>query len=435
MPKAIAILGSTGSIGVQALQVVREQPEHFQVELLTCGNNCDLLIEQALEFKPNAVVIGNESRYAEVRDVLFPQGIKVFAGADALEQAVRMEGIELVLTALVGYAGLRPTLAAIDAGKHIALANKETLVVAGELVTQAAKEKGVNIYPVDSEHSAIFQCLVGEWHNPIEKIVLTASGGPFRGRTRAQLAQVKKADALKHPNWEMGAKITIDSASLMNKGLEAIEAKWLFNLTADQIEIVVHPQSIIHSMVQFRDGSMKAQMGLPDMKLPIQYAMAYPQRLPTTWPRLNFFETGISPSPLERDGPASRRDGPASRRDGPASRRDGVRPLGGFGEVGRGPSFTSLTFEKPDLETFQNLALALEAMEKGGNAPCVLNAANEVAVELFLQERIGFLEMSDLVAHCLATLPHTAKPTLKDLEASDAETRRVAYERTPAWNS
>lgn len=404
MPKAIAILGSTGSIGVQALQVVREQPEHFQVELLTCGNNCDLLIEQALEFKPNAVVIGNESRYAEVRDVLFPQGIKVFAGADALEQAVRMEGIELVLTALVGYAGLRPTLAAIDAGKHIALANKETLVVAGELVTKAAREKGVNIYPVDSEHSAIFQCLVGEWHNPIEKVILTASGGPFRGRTRAHLAQVKKADALKHPNWEMGAKITIDSASLMNKGLEAIEAKWLFNLNKDQIEIIVHPQSIIHSMVQFRDGSMKAQMGLPDMKLPIQYAMAYPERLPTSWPRLNFFEAGIPPVSL------------------------------GEGQGVRAP-FSSLTFEKPDLETFQNLALALDAMAKGGNAPCVLNAANEVAVELFLQERIGFLEMSDLVAHCLATLPHLSKPTIKDLEASDAETRRVAYERIPAWNS
>ncbi|HQV76603.1 MAG TPA: 1-deoxy-D-xylulose-5-phosphate reductoisomerase [Flavobacteriales bacterium] len=404
MPKAIAILGSTGSIGVQALQVVREQPAHFQVELLSCGNNCDLLIEQALEFKPNAVVIGNESRYAEVRDVLFPQGIKVFAGADALEQAVRMEGIELVLTALVGYAGLRPTLAAIDAGKHIALANKETLVVAGELVTKAAREKGVNIYPVDSEHSAIFQCLVGEWHNPIEKVILTASGGPFRGKTRAHLAQVKKADALKHPNWEMGAKITIDSASLMNKGLEAIEAKWLFNLNAVQIEIVVHPQSIIHSMVQFRDGSMKAQMGLPDMKLPIQYAMAYPERLPTKWPRLDFFEAGIPPLSLGEG--------------------QGVRP-----------SFSSLTFEKPDLETFQNLALALEAMEKGGNAPCVLNAANEVAVELFLQERIGFLEMSDLVSHCLATLPHIVKPTLKDLEASDAETRRVAYERIPAWNS
>jgi len=404
MPKAIAILGSTGSIGVQALQVVREQPAHFQVELLSCGNNCDLLIEQALEFKPNAVVIGNESRYAEVRDVLFPQGIKVFAGADALEQAVRMEGIELVLTALVGYAGLRPTLAAIDAGKHIALANKETLVVAGELVTKAAREKGVNIYPVDSEHGAIFQCLVGEWHNPIEKVILTASGGPFRGKTRAHLAQVKKADALKHPNWEMGAKITIDSASLMNKGLEAIEAKWLFNLNAVQIVIVVHPQSIIHSMVQFRDGSMKAQMGLPDMKLPIQYAMAYPERLPTKWPRLDFFEAGIPPLSLGEG--------------------QGVRP-----------SFSSLTFEKPDLETFQNLALALEAMEKGGNAPCVLNAANEVAVELFLQERIGFLEMSDLVSHCLATLPHIVKPTLKDLEASDAETRRVAYERIPAWNS
>jgi 1-deoxy-D-xylulose-5-phosphate reductoisomerase len=388
MQKRIAILGSTGSIGTQALDVVREQPERFAVELLSCGNNVDLLIQQALEFSPNAVVIGDAAKLEAVKDVLFPKGIKVYAGAEALEQAVTMEGIDLVLTALVGYAGLRPTLAAIAAGKHIALANKETLVVAGELVTKAAQEKGVNIYPVDSEHSAIFQCLAGEWHNPIEKIVLTASGGPFRGRTRAELATVTKAQALKHPNWDMGAKITIDSASLMNKGLEAIEAKWLFHLKREQIEIIVHPQSIIHSIVQFRDGSMKAQMGLPDMKLPIQYAMAYPDRLPTTWPRFDFVK------------------------------------------------YPALTFEQPDLETFRNLALALEAMDRGGNAPCVLNAANEVAVALFLQDAIGFLEMSDLVEHCLNTVPFLSNPTLADLEASDAEARRVAKAGLPtAWRS
>ena len=380
--KKVAILGSTGSIGTQALEVVREQPEHFQVELLSCGSNVDLLIRQALEFKPNAVVISDVAKLDAVKDALFPAGIKAYAGKEALEQCVRMEGIDLVLTALVGYAGLRPTLAAIDAGKHIALANKETLVVAGELVTKAARAKGVNIYPVDSEHSAIFQCLAGEWHNPIEKIVLTASGGPFRGKTRADLAQVTKAQALKHPNWDMGAKITIDSASLMNKGLEAIEAKWLFDLKAEQIEIIVHPQSIIHSIVQFRDGSMKAQMGLPDMKLPIQYAMAYPDRLSTTWPRFDF--TGY-------------------------------------------PAFT---FEQPDLDTFGNLALALEAMRRGGNAPCVLNAANEVAVELFLQERIDFLGMTDLIARVLDAVPFNRDPDLAALEASDAEARRLAREAT-----
>ncbi|HMC97332.1 MAG TPA: 1-deoxy-D-xylulose-5-phosphate reductoisomerase, partial [Flavobacteriales bacterium] len=327
MPKRIAILGSTGSIGTQALEVVREQPDHFQVELLTCGSNAELLVQQALEFKPNAVVIGDAGKLDTVRDALFSHGIKVFAGAAALEQAVTMADIDLVLTALVGYAGLRPTLAAIEAGKSIALANKETLVVAGELVTKAAAAKGVNIYPVDSEHSAIFQCLAGEWHNPIERIILTASGGPFRGRTRDELAHVTRAQALAHPNWEMGAKITIDCASLMNKGLEAIEAKWLFNLRPDQIEIVVHPQSILHSIVQFEDGSMKAQMGLPDMKLPIQYAMAYPDRLKTAWPRFDFHK------------------------------------------------HPSLTFERPDLKTFHNLALALDALNTGGNAPCVLNAA------------------------------------------------------------
>ena len=388
MPKGIAILGSTGSIGTQALDVVREHPGHFQVELLTAGRNADLLIAQALEFKPNAVVIADTPQLDRVKDALFPQGIKVYGGLEAIAQAVTMDGIDVVLTAMVGYAGLRPTLAAIGAGKTIALSNKETLVVAGEPITRAAREAGVNIYPVDSEHSAIFQCLVGEWHNPIEKIVLTASGGPFRGRTREELATVTKAQALKHPNWDMGAKITIDSASLMNKGLEAIEAKWLFSLRPEQIEIVVHPQSIIHSLVQFRDGSMKAQLGLPDMKLPIQYALAFPDRLPTSWPRFDFADYG------------------------------------------------SLTFEAPDLGTFRNLALALEAMARGGTAPCVLNAANEVAVEAFLQDRIGFLEMSDLIADLMDRVPHVASPDLEALEATDSETRRLAYERIPtAWNS
>lgn len=388
-PKRIAILGSTGSIGTQALEVVREQPGHFEVELLVAGRNAGLLIQQAREFRPNAVVIGDEHRFEEVRDALFPLGVKVFAGADAVEQAMHMDGIDLVLTAMVGFAGLRPTLAAIEAGKPIALANKETLVVAGGLVTERARAKGVNIYPVDSEHSAIFQCLVGEWENPIEKIILTASGGPFRGKRRAELATVTKAQALKHPNWAMGAKITIDSASLMNKGLEAIEAKWLFGLRPGQVEIIVHPQSIIHSLVQFRDGSMKAQLGLPDMKLPIQYALACPQRLPTTWPRFDF------------------------------------------------AACASFTFEPPDLEAFPNLALALDAMQRGGNAPCVLNAANEEAVEAFLQERIGFLEMSDLIADRLAKATFVPNPDLEALVESDTETRRAVREalNTPEWRS
>ncbi len=383
MPVRLAILGSTGSIGTQALQVVREQKEHFEVELLTCGRNAELLIAQAKEFTPNAVVIGDESKYAEVRDALQPLDIKVFAGAKSIEQAVTMEGIDTVLTAMVGYAGLRPTLAAINAGKAIALANKETLVVAGELVTKLAREKGVNIYPVDSEHSAIFQCLAGEWENPIEKIVLTASGGPFRGKSRAELEQVTRAQALKHPNWDMGAKVTIDSASLMNKGLEAIEAKWLFNLKAEQIEIVVHPQSIIHSLVQFRDGSMKAQLGLPDMKLPIQYALAYPKRLVTQWPRFDFTQ------------------------------------------------YPAFTFEQPDLATFQNLALALEAMKRGGNMPCILNAANEIAVQAFLEERIGFLAMSELIGNVMQSATFVPNPTLEDLEATDAETRVLAANWKP----
>jgi 1-deoxy-D-xylulose-5-phosphate reductoisomerase len=388
-PQGIAILGSTGSIGTQALEVVRDQPGHFQVELLTAGRNAELLIKQALEFRPNAVVIGDEGRYAEVRDALSPVDVKVYAGMAAMEQAVQMEGIDIVLTAMVGYAGLRPTLSAIEAGKPIALANKETLVVAGHLVTQRARAKGVNIYPVDSEHSAIFQCLAGEWDNPIEKVVLTASGGPFRGWSKTQLATVTKAQALKHPNWAMGAKITIDSASLMNKGLEAIEAKWLFRLRPEQVEIIVHPQSIVHSLVQFQDGSMKAQLGLPDMKLPIQYALAYPQRLATSWPRFDF-----------------------SR-------------------------YPSLTFEPPDLEAFPNLRLALKAMERGGNAPCVLNAANEMAVDAFLQDRIGFTEMSRLIEDRLEKATFVASPSLEDLEESDAETRRTCQEmmRTQTWRS
>jgi 1-deoxy-D-xylulose-5-phosphate reductoisomerase len=378
MKKHLAILGSTGSIGTQALDVVAANPDRFAVEVLTAQRNADLLIAQALQFKPNAVVIGDEAQYERVKNALWDAGIKVYAGADALAQVVEMDEIDIVLTALVGFAGLRPTLAAIHAGKHIALANKETLVVAGELVTQLAKAKGVNIYPVDSEHSAIFQCLVGEWHNPIEKLILTASGGPFRGKTREDLQHVTKAQALKHPNWDMGAKITIDSASLMNKGLEVIEAKWLFGVRADQIEVIVHPQSIIHSLVQFEDGSMKAQMGLPDMKLPIQYALGFPERIPANYPRFNFLD------------------------------------------------YPALTFEQADTTTFRNLNLAFEAMHRGGNAPCVLNAANEVAVELFLNDRIGFLAMSDLVERCLRDVSFVASPTLDDLFASDAEARTVA---------
>jgi 1-deoxy-D-xylulose-5-phosphate reductoisomerase len=386
--KGLAILGSTGSIGTQALQVVREQRALLQVELLTCGSNADLLVQQAREFSPNAVVVGDERKYGQVCEALRDTDVKVFAGVPSIEQAVEMEGIDLVITAMVGYAGLRPTIAAIRAGKAIALANKETLVVAGALITQLAQQKGVNIYPVDSEHSAIFQCMVGEWNNPIEKVVLTASGGPFRGWSRVALGQVTAAQALKHPNWSMGAKITVDSASLMNKGLEAIEAKWLFNLRPEQVEIVVHPQSIVHSLVQFTDGSIKAQLGLPDMKLPILYALTYPERVRTTWPRFDFTQ------------------------------------------------YPALTFEPPCLETFRNLALALDAMGRGGNMPCVLNAANEVAVALFLRGHLGFLEMSDLVEHCLAKATFDAQPSLDALEATDAETRRAATAWAPAkWNS
>ncbi|MBK6839604.1 MAG: 1-deoxy-D-xylulose-5-phosphate reductoisomerase [Bacteroidetes bacterium] len=374
--KHIAILGSTGSIGTQALDVIRQQPDHFVVEVLTSNNNADLLIRQAITFLPNAVVIVDVSKLDYVRQELSAYPVKVYGGEQALAEIVEMDSIDLVLTALVGYAGLKPTLNAIRAGKHIALANKETLVVAGELVTSLAKEKAVNIYPVDSEHSAIFQCLSGEWHNPIEKIYLTASGGPFRGRDKNFLSSVKKEQALKHPNWDMGAKITIDSASLMNKGLEMIEAKWLFNLKPSQIDVIVHPQSIVHSIVQFQDGSMKAQMGLPDMKLPIQYALAYPQRLKSEFPRFDFI------------------------------------------------NYPSLTFEKPDPESFRNLSLAIHAMEKGGNLPCIVNAANEIAVAAFLKDQIGFLEMSELIEECMNRISFLAHPGYEDYVQTDAETRK-----------
>jgi 1-deoxy-D-xylulose-5-phosphate reductoisomerase len=378
--RGLAILGSTGSIGTQALDVVRAQPGRFRVEVLTAGRNAELLIAQAIEFKPNAVAIADETQGQKVRDALWAHDIKAYSGADSIAQLVEMEGIDIVLTALVGFAGLRPTMNAIAAGKHIALANKETLVVAGEIVMQAAKNKGVNILPVDSEHSAIFQCLAGEFHNPIEKLILTASGGPFRGRDRESLASVTKAQALKHPNWDMGAKITIDSASLMNKGLEVIEARWLFDVKAKDIDVVVHPQSIVHSCVQFEDGSIKAQLGLPDMKLPIQYALGYPRRLKNDFPRFNFAD------------------------------------------------YSSLTFETPDKSTFRNLQLAYDALDAGGSAPCVLNAANEVAVEAFLQDEVGFLEMSDVLEHALQVVFQEGKPDLESLFELDAAARKAATE-------
>jgi 1-deoxy-D-xylulose-5-phosphate reductoisomerase len=378
--KQIAILGSTGSIGTQALEVISEHSNLFEVEVLTANNNSKLLIEQAIKFKPNTVVIANEEKYKEVDEALFKLGIKVFAGQQSLEEVVEAENIDVVLTALVGYSGLKPTIRAIKAKKTIALANKETLVVAGDLITKLCLENGVRIYPVDSEHSAIFQCLVGETYNPIEKIYLTASGGPFRGRLRNDLLNITKAQALKHPNWEMGAKITIDSASLMNKGLEVIEAKWLFDLKAEQIDVVVHPQSIIHSAVQFEDGSIKAQLGVPDMKLPIQYALGFPERLKNTFKRFSFMD------------------------------------------------YPNFTFEKPDLETFRNLQLAYNAMEKAGNMPCILNAANEIAVAAFLKDKIGFLNMSDLIADCMEKITFVSNPTLEDYVATNKETRILANE-------
>jgi 1-deoxy-D-xylulose-5-phosphate reductoisomerase len=379
--KKLAILGSTGSIGTQALDVVSAHPDEFSVEVLTAHSNADLLISQALKYKVNSVVIGDESKYETVKNALWEAGVKVYAGAKALEQIVESTEIEMVLTALVGAAGLRPTINAIEAGKQIALANKETLVVAGDLVTKLARQKGVNIYPVDSEHSAIFQCLAGEWDNKIEKIYLTASGGPFRGKSKEELATVTKAQALKHPNWDMGAKITIDSASLMNKGLEVIEAKWLFNLQPDKIDVIVHPQSIIHSIVQFEDGSMKAQMGLPDMKLPIQYALGFPKRLAADFPRFNFM------------------------------------------------NYPQLTFEQPDRETFRCLNLAFDAMKQGGNMACIMNAANEIAVALFLQDKIGFLQIADVVERTMEKAVFIAQPSLDDFIASDGEARRIASEQ------
>lgn len=371
----VAILGSTGSIGTQTLEVIASHPEILKVEVLTANNNAELLIKQSIAYRPNAVVIANETLYGEVFSALDPYDIKVYAGKNAVATVVEMDSIDIVLTALVGYAGLLPTIKAVEASKNVALANKETLVVAGELITTLARQKGVNIFPVDSEHSAIFQCLVGEFHNPIEKLILTASGGPFRGKDRSFLKYVTREQALKHPNWEMGAKITIDSASLMNKGLEVIEAKWLFGVKNDQVEVVVHPESIIHSMVQFQDGSIKAQMGLPDMRIPIQFALTYPQRLKSVFTRFNFAD------------------------------------------------YPSLNFEKPDLETFQNLQLAFNALSKGGNMPCVLNAANEVVVGEFLKEKIGFLEMSDVIATCMEKIPFIASPGLEDYIETDKETR------------
>jgi len=379
--KGIAILGSTGSIGTQALEVLAAYPDYFDLQVLTAGKNADLLIEQALKFQPNAVVITDESQYQKVKDALWPEDIHIYAGQEALCQVVESNEVHTVLTALVGYAGLKPTIHAIEAGKTIALANKETLVVAGELITRLAREKGVNIYPVDSEHSAIFQCLVGEFHNPIEKIYLTASGGPFRGFTLEQLQKVTLEQALKHPNWSMGAKITIDSASLMNKGLEVIEAKWLFGLQPEQIDVIVHPQSIVHSLVQFEDGSMKAQMGLPDMKLPIQFALTYPARFKTDFPRFNFMD------------------------------------------------YPQLTFEQPDRKVFKNLDLAYQAMAAQGTAACALNAANEEAVAAFLDRKISFLEIGQLNEYCMQNMPNILNPLYEDYVATDAKARAFVQQQ------
>ncbi len=384
MKKRIAILGSTGSIGTQALEVIKQHQDAFEAEVLTANSNADLLIQQALEFNPNAVVIADQLQYQKVKSALALTDVKVFAGYDAVIQVTEMDTIDLVLTAMVGYSGLKPTLAAIAAGKPIALANKETLVVAGELVTELARKKAVNIYPVDSEHSAIFQCLQGEWENKIEKIYLTASGGPFRGKDLKFLETVTAAQALKHPNWTMGAKITIDSASMMNKGLEMIEARWLFNLTPEQIDVIVHPQSIIHSIVQFEDSSMKAQMGLPDMRVPIQYALAYPGRPKADFPRFDFM------------------------------------------------NYPNLTFEPVDKKVFRNLDLAIYAMNKGGNLPCIINAANEIAVDAFLNGKISFTQMPDLIEECMSKVELIQHPTLDDYILTDDLTRKKAFELLPA---
>lgn len=376
--KRIAIFGSTGSIGTQALDVIRANPTLFQAEILTAQTNVDLLVKQAMEFKPNAVVIGDETKYQQVKSALANTDVKVFAGEDALVEVADFDEYDMMLAGIVGFAGLKPTLKAVSKGKAVGLANKETLVVAGDIVMQTASEKRAPIIPVDSEHSAIFQCLVGEGRNRIEKIILTASGGPFLGKKPNFLVNVKREHALQHPNWSMGAKISIDSATLMNKGLEMIEAKWLFNLHPDQIQVVVHPQSIIHSMVQFEDGSMKAQMGLPDMKLPIQYAMAFPQRIPNDFPRFDFRK------------------------------------------------YPQLSFEEPDLKTFRNLSLAIEALYKGGNMPCILNAANEIAVWAFLKNRIGFLDITAVVEQTMQKTAFIASPTLEQYFESDGEARNFA---------
>ena len=376
----IAILGSTGSIGTQALEVIENHPDYFDLQVLTAGKNAELLIEQAKKYQPNTVVIGVEDSYQKVKDALWGENIHVYCGEEALCQVVEATNVHTVLTALVGYAGLKPTIHAIEAGKTIALANKETLVVAGEFITKLARKKGVNIYPVDSEHSAIFQCLVGEFHNPIEKIYLTASGGPFRGFSISDLQKVTLEQALKHPNWSMGAKITIDSASLMNKGLEVIEAKWLFNLKPEQIDVIVHPQSIVHSLIKFQDGSMKAQMGLPDMKLPIQYALSYPNRLATNFPRFNFMD------------------------------------------------YPNLTFEAPNREVFKNLDLAYRVMDELGTSACALNAANEIAVEAFLNKKISFLEIGELNETVVNETKNILNPSYQDYVNSDQNAREKALQ-------
>lgn len=378
MKKRIAILGSTGSIGTQTLEVVDAHPDRFQVEVLTAMNNADLLIQQALKYQPNAVVVANDAKYDEVQKALEHTDIKVFAGESSLVDIVEMESIDLVVMALVGYSGLKPTVNALKHHKPIALSNKEVLVVAGELITSMAMENNVPIFPVDSEHSAIFQCLVGEYPNPVEKLILTASGGPFRGKSVDFLNTVTVAQALNHPNWSMGNKVTIDSASLMNKGLEVIEAHWLFQVPVSKIEVLVHPQSVVHSMVQFADGSIKAQLGVPDMKLPIMYALSYPERLLSPFPRLNFDD------------------------------------------------YSSLTFEKPDLKVFRNLNIAYQSIAQGGNTPCVMNAANEIAVHSFLQDKISFLQISDVIEHTITKMSFIAKPTLNDYFQTDKESRIIA---------
>jgi 1-deoxy-D-xylulose-5-phosphate reductoisomerase len=376
--KRIAVFGSTGSIGTQALDVIRANPTLFSAEILTAQTNDTLLVQQAFEFNPNIIVIGDDKKYQAVKEALASTNVKVFAGEKALEEVAAMDCYDMMLAGIVGYAGLRPTLQAVQMGKAVALANKETLVVAGDIVMQKAREHRAAVIPVDSEHSAIFQCLVGEGNNPISKIILTASGGPFLGKKPNFLVNVKRDHALQHPNWSMGAKITIDSATLMNKGLEMIEAKWLFDLTPEQIQVVVHPQSIIHSMVQFEDGSLKAQMGLPDMKLPIQYAMAFPHRIANNFPRYDF-----------------------------------KKPQ-------------TLSFEEPDLKTFRNLSLAMEALKMAGNMPCILNAANEIAVYAFLRNRIGFLDMTEVVEQSMQKMTFIEKPTLEEYFETDGETRNFA---------